>query len=155
MDDIRPPRNKGPVQAQSSYGKSPGWQQSNQHAVETPVSEQPTTVPEYHQDTSFALPESKKSGKGTKVVIFFLILLTLAASAFAAYEYMQVTELQSQVDELNKENDRLNERVYSLNYDNRDLTQKLQLVTDENEALKEENAKLQEACGAACDNITP
>jgi cell division protein FtsB len=151
MDDIRPPRNYGATPP-TNYGRAPGSQQSQ---PQQQVNELPDPTPEYHHEQNYNLPESKKSGKGTKIALFFFILLAIAASGFAVYEYMKVSDLQSQVDELNKENDRLTERVYSLDYDNRDLTQKLQLATDENEALKEENAKLQEACGAACDNITP
>lgn len=152
MDDIRPPRNYGATPPPTNYGRAPGWQQQPQ---QHPVNELPDPAPEQPHDQHYNLPESKKSGKGTKIALFFFIILAIAASGFAAYEYMQMSDLQSQVDELNKENDRLNERIYSLNYDNRDLTQKLQLATDENDALKEENAKLQETCGTACDNITP
>jgi cell division protein FtsB len=153
MDDIRPPRNYGATQP-TNYGRAPGSQQQQQPQRQ-PLNEQPEVEAEYHHQESYNLPEDKKSGKGTKIALVFFIILALAASGFAVYEYMKVADLQSQVDELNKENDRLNERVYSLNYDNKDLNQKLQLVTDENDALKEENAKLQEACGTACDNITP
>ena len=155
MDDIRPPRGNYGSSTPNGYGRpTTSAPQSNQN-VGQPT---PVTTQQPSQDgngSNYNLRVAKKSGKKSKIIIILLIILTLAASAFAAWEYMELKDLQSEVDELQVENKRLNERVYSLNYDNRDLNQKIELLTSENESLKELNQSLIDACGNACTTVIP
>lgn len=155
MDDIRPPRGSmGPTP--TNYGRAPSASQPPLRSTPPAPSVQTTAQQEQvHPTEDYSLQVAKKPGKLSKVLLIVFIILFALSGAFAAWQYMQVKDLQTQVDELQKENQRLNERVYSLNYDNRDLNQKIELLTTENEALREINKKLLETCGNACSSIIP
>lgn len=159
MDDIRPPRNStGPTP--TNYGRAPSTNQPTMRPAPTSAQtsyageQQPVEAP-HATDNAYSLPVAKKPGKKLKVFLILSIIIAIALGAFAAWEYTQVKDLQSQVDELKIENQRLNERVYSLNYDNRDLNQKVELLTSENESLQELNKTLLETCGSACSTVIP
>lgn len=156
MDDIRPPRGStGP--APTGFNKTPGVDSQAGLSTTVASSSYPSEkAPEVaHSSDEYSLNVSKKSGKKLKVLLVISIIVAVTACAFAAWQYMQMNDLQQQVDELQKENQRLNERVYSLNYDNRDLNRKVELLTTENDSLQELNKKLVETCGNACSTIIP
>lgn len=155
MDDIRPPRNYGSTNPPTNYGRPtpPPAPPTDYQVAQQGYNVAPETIPDQHQN--YNLPQHHSSGKGTKFTLVLFIILFIAAAGFAGWQYMQIKDLKADMADLQKENDRLEERVYSLNYDNRDLSQKLELANGEAAALKEENTKLQETCGNACDNITP
>lgn len=157
MDDIKPPRNFGSGPTPTNYGRSPTQQTGNVPPSGQQYAESHAPDQQSHDQVpaeSYKLPQ-KKTGKKRTIALWVLVVLTLAAGAFAAWEFMQIRDLQTQVDELKQENARLTEKVYSINYDNRDLRQKLELTTTENDSLKELNDKLLETCGAACSTIIP
>lgn len=164
MDDIKSGRNK--------YG-SPPSSVSNAGNVDTVQPQQQpfggerftadTHAAQYHsQDTetanthngAYTLDVAKKSGKKRSFFLVLFIILFIAASAFAAWQYMQVRDLQKQVDDLNKQVVQLNSQAYSLNYENRDLNTKLQLQQKEVQLLTDYAKKLKDKCGNSCSTIT-
>jgi uncharacterized protein HemX len=158
MDDIRPPRNTNyqntptrtpynatsTPQARDAQQGSPADSQGDVYQQDTETHEH---MPEY------ALPQAKKSNKGLIVSLIIVIVLMLAAVGFAAWEYMQIQDLNKQVTELTEKNASLTQKVDSLEYDNKDLTQKLEMANDEISSLEETHQLLLDTCGDACANV--
>ena len=159
MDDIRPPRSSTNYQSTSqrpSYGSS-GTQP--QQTAGQPIADTSTMPAETHDESpvshqpEYALPQAKQSKKGLIITLVVFIVLFLGSAAFAAWEYMQIQDLNQQITELKDQQNKLEQQVYSLNYDNKDLTQKLDMAQGDIDSLEETKQLLYDTCGSACADI--